>query len=162
MQPTTAPAPVQEESVALTVMRRIFDEGFATGETAVVDELCAADLVEHQFGLAGVGAEAIQHVKDAIRDVHKATPDISFTIEDWVERGDTIWVRVRARGTATGPFFGPPSGRPVDITVVDICRIVDGRIVEHWGVPDRFALLAQTGALGRLAEPAGRRAAADG
>jgi predicted ester cyclase len=34
--------------------------------------------------------------------------------------------------------------------VVDIARIVDGRIVEHWGVPDRFALLAQTGVLGRL------------
>jgi hypothetical protein len=48
------------------------------------------------------------------------------------------------------PLFGPPSGRPIDITVVDIARIVDGRIVEHWGVPDRFALLAQTGALGRL------------
>jgi predicted ester cyclase len=28
---------------------------------------------------------------------------------------------------------------------------VDGRIVEHWGVPDRFAALAQTGVLDRLA-----------
>ena len=150
MHPTTSPSPVRHDSDAMTVMRRIFDEGFATGQTAVVDELCAADLVEHQFGLAGVGADAIQHVKDAIRDVHAATPDISFTIEDSVERGDTIWVRVRAKGTATGPFFGPPSGRPVDITVIDICRVVDGRIVEHWGVPDRFALLAQTGILSRL------------
>jgi predicted ester cyclase len=164
MQPTTAPPapPVRHESVALTVLRRMLEEGFATGDTAVVDELCAPDLVEHQFGLAGAGAEAIQHVKDAIRDVHTATPDISFTIEDAVERGDTIWVRVRARGTATGPFFGPPSGRPVDITVVDIARVVNGRIVEHWGVPDRFALLAQTGVLGRLAEPSGRRPAAGG
>ena len=150
MHPATAPSPVHHDSEALSVMRRMFDEGFATGETAVVDELCAADLVEHQFGMAGAGAEAIEQVKQAIRDVHKATPDISFTIEDSVERGDTIWVRVRAQGTATGPFFGPPSGRPVDITVVDIARVVDGRIVEHWGVPDRFALLAQTGVLRRL------------
>ena len=139
------------DSVALTVLRRLFAEGFATGDGAIVDEVCAPDLVEHQFGMAGVGADAIQHVKDAIRQVHAATPDMSFTIEDSVEHGDTIWVRVRARGTATGPFFGPPSGRPVDITVVDIARIVDGRIVEHWGVPDRFALLAQTGILNRLA-----------
>jgi len=151
MGTSTSPLPVEHRSEALTVMWRMFDEGFATGGTAVVDELCAADLVEHQFGMAGVGADANQHVKDAIRDVHAATPDISFTIEDSVEHGDTIWVRVRARGTATGPFFGPPSGRPIDITVVDIARIVDGRIVEHWGVPDRFALLAQTGILNRLA-----------
>ena len=151
MGTSTSPLPVEHRSDALTVMRRMFDEGFATGGTAVVDELCAADLVEHQFGMAGVGADAIQHVKDAIRQVHATTPDMSFTIEDSVEHGDTIWVRARARGTATGPFFGPPSGRPVDITVVDIARIVDGRIVEHWGVPDRFALLAQTGILNRLA-----------
>jgi predicted ester cyclase len=132
-------------------MQRMFDEGFATGDGAVVDELCSPDLVEHQFGLAGAGADAVQHVKDAIRDVHGAIPDISFTIEDAVESGDTIWVRVRGRGTATGPFFGPPSCRPVDFTVVDIARVVDGRIVEHWGVPDRFAVLAQTGLLDRLA-----------
>jgi predicted ester cyclase len=107
--------------------------------------------VEHQFGLAGSGAEAVQHIKDAIRDVHRAVPDITFNVEDFVESGDTIWVRVRGRGTATGPFFGRPSGRPVDFTVIDIARIVDGRIVEHWGVPDRFAMLAQTGVLDRLA-----------
>lgn len=141
-------------SDALTVIRRIFDEGFATGRTDIVDELCSPDLVEHQFGLAGAGAEAIEHVKAAIRDVHTAIPDASFSIEDFVQQGDTVWVRVRARGTATGPFFGPPSGRPVDITVVDVARVTGGRIVEHWGVPDRFALLAQTGALDRLSSMA--------
>jgi len=140
-----------ERTSAFVVMQRMFDEGFATGDGAVVDELCSPDLVEHQFGLSGAGADAIQHVKTAIRDVHGAFPDIAFTIEDAVDSGDTIWVRVHARGTATGPFFGPPSGRPVDFTVVDIARVVDNRIVEHWGVPDRFAVLAQTGVLDRLA-----------
>lgn len=137
-------------SPASIVMSRIFHEGFATGEGAIVDELCSPDLVEHQFGLAGTGQQAIEHVKAAMRDVHTAVPDIAFTIEDEVEDGDTIWVRVRAQGTATGPFFGPPSGRPLDFTVVDVARVVDGRIVEHWGVPDRFAMLAQSGVLERL------------
>jgi predicted ester cyclase len=139
------------QSDALTVLRRIFDEGFATGDESVVDRLCSPDLVEHQFGLAGTGADAIQHVKDAIRDVHTAVPDMSFTIEDSVTQGDKVWVRVRARGTATGSFFGPPSGRAIDITVLDVARVVGGRLVEHWGVPDRFAMLAQTGVLDRLA-----------
>ena len=139
------------ESSAYTVMRRIFEEGFATGQTAIVDELCAPNLVEHQFGLAGTGPEAIERLKAAIRDVHTVMPDLSFSIEDAAESRDTIWVRLRVTGTATGPFFGPPSGRPVDITVLDVARIIDGRIAEHWGVPDRFALLAQTGVLDRLA-----------
>ena len=138
------------ETTALRVVRRMFDEGFSTGNDAIVDELCSPDLVEHQFGLAGSGQEAVEHVKAAVRDVHRAVPDLRFTIEDAVESGDTIWVRVRAQGTATGPFFGPPSGRQLDFSVIDVARVVDGRIVEHWGVPDRFAMLAQTGVLERL------------
>ena len=137
-------------SAAFTVLQRMFDDGFATGSADIVDELCSSNLIEHQFGLTGTGPEAVSHVKAAIRDVYAAIPDIAFTIEDAVEQGDIIWMRVTARGTATGPFFGPPSGRPVEITVIDIARVVDGRIVEHWGVPDRFALLAQTGVLNRL------------
>ncbi len=148
---TAAAGPATSRSEAYRVLERIFDEGFATGNDAIVDEICSPDLVEHQFGLAGGGAEAIAHVKAAIRDVHRAVPDISFTIEDAVESGDTIWVRVRARGTATGPFFGPPSGRPIDFMVIDVARVAGGRITEHWGVPDRFAMLAQTGVLDRLA-----------
>jgi predicted SnoaL-like aldol condensation-catalyzing enzyme len=35
--------------------------------------------------------------------------------------------------------------------VIDIARIADARIAEHWGVPDRFAVPAQTGVLDRLA-----------
>jgi predicted ester cyclase len=138
---------------AYQVMRRMFDEGFAAGDASVVDELCSPGLVEHQFGLAAAGEQAREHVRAAIRDVHSAFPDILFTIEDFAELGDKIWVRVRvrARGTASGPFFGAPSNKPIDITVFDLARIANGQIVEHWGVPDRFALLAQTGVLDRLA-----------
>ncbi len=149
--PASTHSASQPRSVAFTVMQRIFDEGFATGDPSVADELCSPDLVAHQFGLAGTGAEAVQNVKAAIRDLHAIVPDMTFTIQDHVEAAETIWVRVRAQGTATGPFFGPPSGRSVDITVIDVARVVDGRIVEHWGVPDRFAMLAQTGILDRLA-----------
>jgi predicted ester cyclase len=152
MSSTTGPSTTSRgRTAAFTVMQRIFDEGFAIGNDSVIDEVCSPDLVEHQFGTSGEGAGAVANVKAAVRDVHRAVPDISFTIEDSVEAGDIIWTRVRAQGTATGPFFGPPSGRPIDFTVIDVARIIDGRIVEHWGVPDRFAMLAQTGVLDRLA-----------
>jgi predicted ester cyclase len=46
--------------------------------------------------------------------------------------------------------MGPPTGKAMSITVFDSCRFEQGKIVEHWGSPDRFALLAQ---LGLLPEP---------
>jgi predicted ester cyclase len=42
----------------------------------------------------------------------------------------------------------------MEITVMDVCRFENGQIVEHWGVPDRFAVLMQ---LGLLQQPAGQR-----
>lgn len=134
----------------LEVLERILHEGFATGNEAIVDEVCAPDLVEHQFGLAGNGEQARAQVKAAIRQVHEMMPDIAYTLENSVVAGDLVWAHGRARGTATGAFFGPPSNAPIDISIFEVARVVDGRIVEHWGNPDRFALLAQTGALARL------------
>ena len=132
------------------VLERILHEGFATGNDAIVDEVCASDLIEHQFGLAGRGDQAREQVKAAIRQVHELMPDIVYTLEDSVVVGDLVWARGRARGTATGAFFGPPSNAPIDMALFEQARVVDGRIVEHWGCPDRFALLAQTGVLTRL------------
>ncbi|MFC6156296.1 ester cyclase [Kribbella sp. NPDC058693] len=132
------------------VLERILHEGFATGNDAIVDELCAPDLVEHQFRPGQSGGEAREQVKAAIRQVHELMPDIKYTLEESVVVGDVVWARGRARGTATGAFFGPPSNAPIDIALFEMARVVNGQIVEHWGCPDRFALLEQTGALARL------------
>ena len=143
-----------EENTATTpagVVGRMLHEGFAAGNPDIVDELCAPDLVEHQFGLAGVGGEAIERLKRGIREVHAAFTDLQFTVADTAERGETVWIRAEVTGTHTGPFLGPPTGRPVNFTVIDVATVREGKIIEHWGVPDRFAILAQTGQLERLA-----------
>jgi predicted ester cyclase len=41
----------------------------------------------------------------------------------------------------------PPTGRRVAIEVIDIVRVVDGRVVEHWNVVDNLGLLQQFGVL---------------
>jgi predicted ester cyclase len=47
------------------------------------------------------------------------------------------------RGTGSDPR----SGKSIVIDVIDICRFEDEKLAEHWGVPDRFALMHQAGAL---------------
>jgi predicted ester cyclase len=50
------------------------------------------------------------------------------------------------RGRHDGDFQGiPATGRDVEIHVIDIVRVHDGQIVEHWNCVDRLGLLAQLG-----------------
>ena len=55
MSTTATAGTATSRSEAYRVLERIFDEGFATGNDAIVDEICSPDLVEHQFGTAGQG-----------------------------------------------------------------------------------------------------------
>ena len=70
----------------------------------------------------------------------------AMTVEDLVSSPDgaIVWGRLTARGTHRGRFGPvPPTGRRFEITVVDIMHFRDGKIIEHWGVADRFALMQQ-------------------
>jgi predicted ester cyclase len=130
-----------------TVARRLIEEGFTQGELDVCDELTSPELVEHQdFGPNHApGAEG---VKAVIASLHRAYSDFRLEIRDLTVDGDIVWLRLRGSGTNDGPFMGhPPTGRRMEIDVFDALRVVDGRIVEHWGVPDRLGALRQLGLL---------------
>jgi predicted ester cyclase len=119
-------------------------EAFSTGDLAVVDELVAPECVEHQRG-NNPGAEG---AKEVIRTLHRWMSDFSLTIEDLVADGDRVWTRNRARGVITGSVMGnPPTGRTVEIDVIDIGRFENGRLVEHWGIADQLGLMLQIGAV---------------
>ena len=137
----TAPTfPVTEANIA--TFRRAIEEGWSKGDAAVINELFAPDFVEHQAGVGSGRAGVI----GAAQALHAAFPDLRLTFEDVVATGDMVWARLRGTGTHEGPFMGAPAtGRRIDITVIDIVRVVDGRLVEHWGVADRLTVLQQIG-----------------
>jgi ketosteroid isomerase-like protein len=127
--------------------RRLIEDGFGRGDLSVVDEIVAPDLVEHQWGVPP-GDSGPERIKRLIGGLHRSLSDLTCEIQHIVADGDMVWGHFRARSTHTGPFAGvPPTGKPVAIDVIDICRFADGKVVEHWGVPDRFAVLEQIGAL---------------
>jgi predicted ester cyclase len=138
-----------EQNIAAT--RRLIEEGFNAGNLSVCDELVAADSVEHQRGSKSGAAGT----KETIRTLRSWFSDFQLTIVDLVAHDDTVWFRNRATGVNTGEVLGrPATGRPFDITVIDIVRFVDGKIVEHWGVPDQLGMLLQLGLFGRQEAPA--------
>lgn len=125
------------------VLRQVIEEGFNKGNYDALDPLFAANYREHQFGLS----PTLEGLKQDIQFLRTAFPDLHLTIEDMVADGDKVWMRITAQGTNQGPMLGPPTGKAMTITVFDTCRFEDGKIVEHWGVPDRFAQMVQLGLL---------------
>jgi predicted ester cyclase len=62
-------------------------------------------------------------------------------------QGDIVATYKTYHGTHRGPLFDiAPTGRTVAFETVDAMRVRDGRIVEHWGVANLFALVHQLGA----------------
>ena len=137
-----------EQNIAAT--RRLIDEGFTGGNLAICDELISPDALEHQRG----SKAGIEGTKDTIRTLRSWFSDFELTIVDLIASDDTVWFRNRATGVNTGEVMGrPATGRSFDITVMDIVRFADGKMVEHWGVPDQLGMLIQLGLFGRP-EPA--------
>jgi ketosteroid isomerase-like protein len=124
----------------LELFRLVIDRGFNRGDLSVADEVCAQRFAEHQY-LLPADLPGPQILKIEIEAARKEIHDLVLTIEDSVADGDKVWARMVARGS------DPRSGTPIAINVMDVCRFENGLMVEHWGIPDRFALLHQLGLL---------------
>ena len=140
---TTELSEIQEENKAK--VRRLIDEVFSRQNLGVADEIMAPDIKENQRFVPPIptgpdGSKALS------KSLHSMFSDFTFTIEDMVAFGDKVWFRMKARGTNTGKVMGrPPTGKKVEVDVIDIVRFKDGKIVEHWGVPDQLGMLEQLG-----------------
>jgi len=75
-----------------------------------------------------------------------AFPDVKVTVEELLADGDKVIARVSIRGTqqdAVGSI--QPRGKPITVMAINIFRIANGRMVEHWGLADRLSALQQLG-----------------
>ncbi len=128
------------------VVRRIFEDLFNRGDLSQADELVAPDLVEHNAHPSGAsGSGAITQI---VAWCHRTLPDVHFTIEDMVAEGDYVAARVTLRGTHQGEMMSlAPTGKRISQAQMHLCRIVSGRMVEHWEVTDGLSLMQQLGVI---------------
>lgn len=75
-----------------------------------------------------------------------AFPDGQLASEDMIAEGDKVVHRMSGEGTHQGEFLGiPPTGRYVTWSFIDIWRIADGLLVEHWVEADMMDMMQQLG-----------------
>jgi steroid delta-isomerase-like uncharacterized protein len=132
------------------VVRRYYDEVLNQGHLSVLDDIAADDYVENDpFPGQGNG---LADFKARVSTLLTAFSPCTFTIEDVVAEGDRVVVRWHSSGTHSGEFLGmPPTDREYTIAGIDIHRLADGRMVEHWHVVDQLSQLQQ---LGMIPSPA--------
>src|SRR5262249_32928684 len=134
-----------EDNKAL--VRRYLEEVVNTGNVDRLAEVISPDYVDrNDQGRGGEGATP--HVPG----VRQTYPDLHVTVGQQVAEGEWVVTRVTGRGTHLGAWLGlAPTGKAVEISGVNIDRVVDGRIVEHGGVADLLGPLLAMGAIQWLA-----------
>jgi predicted ester cyclase len=89
----------------------------------------------------------IEGQRGRLAAMQQAFPDAGVELGEVVVEGDLVAFQSVMRGTHRAQFRGlPATNRPFAVHLVDIVRIRDGKLIEHWGGPDLLDLLTQLGA----------------
>ena len=128
------------------IVRRYIEEVVNTGDVERLAEFIAPDYTEvynnkrYPLGLEGA--------KEHISGSRRTYEDLHLTVEQQIAEGDWVVTRATARGTHRGGWLGTkPTGKTMEITVVNIDKVVDGRIVEHGGAANMLEPLLEAGAI---------------
>ncbi|SEG64817.1 Ketosteroid isomerase-related protein [Nonomuraea solani] len=126
------------------VHRRILElypEVLATGRMDEALDLIDPDVIDHRGGTDGDhhGLAAWRQKWERAVSGETGFHDVSVTVEQNVCDGDLSANVYLSRGTHTA------SGRRYEVRGMDLIRVRDGRIVEHWAVRDAVAMRHQLG-----------------
>jgi predicted ester cyclase len=139
-RPTTDPLAFNK-----ALVRRLYEEGYNAGNLDTVTQLVAPDIVTHNPIIldAPTGRDSI---RGGIAMLRRSFPDLHMEVLDLIAEGDRVAAFLLLSGTNTGDYRrGGATNRRGSMRAFFIWRVADGRLVECWGVADRFALLQQLG-----------------
>jgi len=128
-----------------SLVRRYYEDVLNGGNVGLLDELAVPDYDEHSpFPGQPNGIEGLKARIGAILASFRPV----FTLHELIAEGETVIAYWTNTGTHQGEFMGiPPSGRTVTISGVDIHRLRDGRMAEHWHVIEELQMLQQLGVI---------------
>jgi lactoylglutathione lyase len=115
----------------------------AEGDDTVLDDLIAADLVNHAAGPQGRDG-----LKAILRTIDADLGPVAVEQHHLIGEGDLVAQHLTLHGThraSTMPLLAGTdvSGRAASWTFIHIWRVADGMIVEHWACRDDLGMLEQ-------------------
>jgi predicted ester cyclase len=123
-----------EENKAIA--RRVY-KIISTGDFGRAEEIVDPEAPDNELLPDDPPAKLIDTFKETFTEARAGFPDLSITVEDVMAEGDLVAARVVMRGTHQGEFQGlAPTSKRVEVKAIDMFRISNGKIVEHWGHAD--------------------------
>lgn len=117
---------------------------FANKDFSTLESLVREDYIQHN-PLVAPGREGFREFFEAW---FRASPDFSYELKKIVSEGDLVWTYGTYSGTHRGDWLGiPATGKAYAFDAVDIFRVEDGKLAEHWDVLDAYGLFKQLGAI---------------
>ena len=131
------------------IVLRWIEEGWNRGNLDIADELYAADFFAESMEDGVEDLQGIEDVKEMVRRIRGAFPDLHFSIDYLVAEGDMVVGAFTLQGTHQGDLYDlAPTGRRVRFKAIDVWQIKDGKIIQRCtAVADHFSLLQQLGAI---------------
>ena len=129
------------------LFRRFIEQVANQGDLSAIHEMMPPDFIENKDLPAGApqGRDGVEHF---FRQWRQGFTDRNVTIDLEVAENDIVTAYQTWSGTHTGEFLGiPATGKAVKVTAVDIVRVADGLLVEHWGIMDMLLLMQQLGVI---------------
>ncbi|HEX5170196.1 MAG TPA: ester cyclase [Cyclobacteriaceae bacterium] len=127
------------------VIETYFNKIWNEGHLRLLEDLIAPDYVNHSASIANPepGPKGLYPIIESIR---KGFPDLHYEIKDLIITDDKVVARVVMTGTLLGELWGiAPNGKRVEVNQVNIERIADGKIREHWRVTEELLMMKQLG-----------------
>ena len=120
-----------EQNKAIVI--RFNKECIEQGNPQSFEEILAENVLNHSAP-AGMpnGRESFYYFLNNV--LRKGFPNLQVDILEQIAERDLVTTRKKIKATHTGEIFGiQPTNREVEINVIDIIRIENGKYREHWG-----------------------------
>ena len=134
-----------------TIVKDYIEKVVNTGNVEIIPHFISSDYVEiYNTKKYAIGIEG---AKEHITGVRNTYPDLNLSIDLQIEEGEWIATCYTMRGTHTGLWMGiKPTGKKIEVTGVNIDKVIDNKIVEHGGAANMFDGLLEIGAIKVVSE----------
>ncbi len=121
-------------------LQRFYDEVINAHNPNAVDSFCTPEFVDHQPSPNHSG-KGLDDLKAQFKEFFAEFPDVHFTPNMIVGKGDTVMALVTMTGTHA------KTNKQINVQATDVIVLKDGKATDRWGFGEEMKMMGQMGML---------------